>query len=100
VKLSKTIGIIFLASTVAITANYEVKACSFGPLDNIVKGSTLNEVFSAIYNGCGGEVRVNRECGNEGCDKSEQQFGKQCSLCSDEGRHSLKNASKFAKWLL
>jgi len=90
VKLNKIIGIIFLAGIVAITANCEVKACSFGPLDKIEVGSTLNEVFSAIYNGCGGTVKVNRECGNDGCDISEQQFGKQFSLCSDEGRYSPK----------
>jgi len=88
--LNKIIGIIFMASTAAITSNYEAKACSFGPLDKIEVGSTLKQVFSAIYDSCGGEVKVNRECGNDGCDKSEQRFGKQFSLCSDEGRYSPK----------
>ena len=88
--LNKIISLTLLASILAITSNYEAKACSFGPLDKIKVGSTLNQVFSAIYNSCGGEVKINRECGNAGCDKSEQKFGKQFSLCSDEGRYSPK----------
>jgi len=88
--LNKTNGIIFLTSALATTSNYKAKACCFGSLDKIKVGSTLNQVFAAIYSSCGGEVKINRECGNDGCDKSEQQFGKQFSLCSDGGRYSKK----------
>jgi len=85
--LNKIICVTLLASTLAISSSHEARACSFGPLDNIKLGLTLNQVFSAIYNSCGGEVKINRECGNDGCDKNEQQFGKQFNLCSDEGRY-------------
>jgi len=88
--LNKIICVTLLANTLAISSHHEAKACSFGPLDKIKVGSTLNQVFAAIYNSCGGEVKVNRECGNDGCDKSEQQVGKQFSLCSDGGRYSQK----------
>jgi len=88
--LNKIICVALLANTLAISSHHEAKACSFGPLDKIKVGSTLNQVFSAIYNSCGGEVKINRECGNNGCDISEQKFGKQFSLCSDEGRYSPK----------
>jgi len=86
----KIIGATLLASALALSSNHKARACSFGPLDNIKVGSTLNQVFSAIYNSCGGQVTINRECGNEGCDKSEQLFGQQFNLCSEEGRYSPK----------
>ena len=87
---NKFIGSVLLASTLAFSSNHNARACSFGPLDNIKVGSTLNQVFSAIYNSCGGEVTINRECGNYGCDKSEQQNGQQFNLCSEESSYSPK----------
>ena len=64
-------------------------ACSFGPIDKVQVGYTANDVLSAIYNSCGGEVTINRTCGDGGCDETEASLGQQFELCSRGGRYPV-----------
>lgn len=86
--LNQVLAIGLGVSTIVLTNATHSSACSFGPLDNVKRGNTLEEVFNLMYHSCGGSVTVNRECSIEGCDETERRLGQQFQICSDGGRDS------------
>lgn len=62
--------------------------CSFGPLDGIKIDFTKNDILSAIYHACGGEVTIRRVFEAEEADATELKRDEQFQLSAKAGRFS------------
>ena len=84
-------AVFFALSLGAATLAFSSKAvaCSFGPLDKVDLGYTVDSILSTMYHGCGGSVSVDRACGKSGCDSSRKKWGYQYLFCSEGSRYSV-----------
>ena len=90
-KLFTSSAVFFALSLGAVTLAFSSKAgaCSFGPLDKVDLGYTVDSILSTMYHGCGGSVSIDRACGKSGCDISRKKWGYQYSFCSEGSRYSV-----------
>jgi hypothetical protein len=61
-------------------------SCSFGPLDPIKVGDSMQDVLQVLHSGCGGTITLRRDCVG-GCDDSEQVHGLRYQACSENSRY-------------
>ena len=84
-------SVVFFALSVGVVSlafSSKAGACSFGPLDKVDLGYTVDSILSTMYHGCGGSVSIDRACGKSGCDVSRKKWGYQYSFCSEGSRYS------------
>lgn len=108
--------ITFLLSCCAVFFGEPTHACSFGPLDRIKVGDSMNSILSDLSGGCGGSINIRRY--EKSFDKplpSGTPSGRAFVVCAEGGRYSegrrlilidnkvvykVKGAGKNCKWSL
>lgn len=83
-----TTAILVIASSYSFNVG-PAHSCSFGPLDGVRINFTTNEMLSAIYNACGGEVTIRRVFEAEEDDATEFKRDEQFQICAKAGQFSV-----------
>ena len=82
----------FLVSCCVVLFGEPARACSFGPLDRIKVGDSMDSILSDLSGGCGGSINISRYVGSSGQPLPYgTPSGEAFVVCAEGGRYSEGN---------